>query len=278
MAPVVESSGKTTAETGVDHDEFACKLRELEVPDALIDEAWTIVNGSALGVLLYGSWARRDAGTLSDLDLLLLSDVRSGTRTSGKVSVTFYSSVQLREAHRTLYGMHLARDGIILHDSVGELAGILSTFSPPDPDDLLRRVREFGVILDVTGDDRLRYLPGLAQVARYLLRTATYALALRAGDPCFSVEELAARFHQPELATLLSSHPGVYPEPTLEVLADLTGRLTSAVGPLPANAHGLLHALIVATSIADPDVSHLATFALGSDESLPYSEIPKVVL
>jgi hypothetical protein len=174
--------------------------------------------------------------------------------------------------------MHLVQDGIILHDSDGELARILSTFSPPDPDDLLRRVREFGVILDVTSDDRLRYLSGLAQVARYLLRTATYALALQDGDPCFSVEELAVRFHQPELATLLSSHPGVYPQPTLEVLADLTGRLASAVGPLPANPYGSLHALIVATSVTDPDVSHLATFALGTDESLPYSEIPKVVL
>lgn len=269
---------KTTTETGVDHDEFVSTLREREVPDALIDEAWPIVDGPALGMLLYGSWARRDAGTFSDLDLLLLSDVRSGTRTAGKVSVTFYSSAQLREAHRTLYGMHLARDGLILHDSAGELAGILSTFTPPDPGDLLRRVREFGVILDVTGTDRLKYLPGLAQVARYLLRTATYALALQDGDPCFSVDELAVRFRQPELATLLSSHPGVYPQPTIEVLAELTGRLTSAVGPLPVNPHGSLHALIVATSVADPDVSHLATFALGTDELLPYSEIPKVVL
>jgi hypothetical protein len=265
----VDGSGKASAEAQVDHDEFVHKLRELEVPDTLIDEAWTIIKGRALGVLLYGSWARRDAGPFSDLDLLLLSDLRSRTRKSDKVSVTFYSSAQLREAHRTLYGMHLVRDGVILHDSVGELARILSTFSPAASDDLLRRVRGFGVILDVTSGDRLRYLPGLAQVARYLLRTATYALALQDGDPCFSVEELAVRFHQPELATLLSSHPGVYPEPTLEVLADLTGRLTSVVGPLPANPYGSLHALIVATAVTDPDVSHLATFALAMRNCCP---------
>lgn len=274
----MEGSRKATAETGVDHDEFVRKLREFEVPDALIDEAWTIVKGRALGVLLYGSWARRDASALSDLDLLLLSDVRRRAGMSDKVSVSLYSSAQLREAHQTLYGMHLVRDGIILHDSAGELERILSTFSPPAPDDLLRRVREFGVILHVTSEDRLQYLPGLAQVARYLLRTATYALALQDGDPCFSIGKLAVRFNQPELATLLSSHPGVYPQPTLEMLVDLTDRLTFAVGPLPANPYGSLHALIVATSVTDPDVSHLATFALGADESLPYSEIPKVVL
>lgn len=274
----MENSGKTSVEVLLDRDEFARKLHELGVPNVLIDEAWMIVKGRALGVLLYGSWARRQSGAFSDLDLLLLSDVRAGTRKSDRVSVTFYSSAQLGDACRTLYGMHLARDGVILHDDTGELARILSTFSPPDSTGLLRRVREFAIILDVTDEDRSQYLPGLAQVARYLLRTATYTVALRDGDPCFSIDELAIRFSQPELATLLSSHPGVYPEPTAEVLADLTQRLTSVVGPLPANRHGSLHALIVATSVTDPDVSHLATFALGNDESLPYSEIPKVVL
>ena len=274
----MERFARSAIETDVHYAEFFGKLRGLRVPDALIAQAWAIVGGPALGLLLYGSWARRDAGKLSDLDLLLLSDVRSNFRTTGKVSVALYTSAQLREARRTLYGLHLARDGVILHDSVGELANIISTFSSPDADDLLRRVREFAVILDVTNDDRLRYLHGLTQVARYLLRTATYALALQEGEPCFSVDELARRFHQPELAMLLSSHPEVYPRPTLGVLADLTNRLTSAVGPLPTNPYGSLHALIVATSTADSDISHLATFALGVDESLPYSEIPKVIL
>jgi predicted nucleotidyltransferase len=273
----VEASGKTSVEALLDCDEFVRKLHEFGVPNALIDEAWMIVKGRALGVLLYGSWARRQAGVFSDLDLLLLSDVRVGTRKTDRVSVTFYSSIQLGDAHCTLYGMHLARDGVILHDT-GELARILSTFSPPDPADLLRRVREFAIILDVTDEDLSRYLPGLAQVARYLLRTATYAVALRDGDPCFSIDELAIRFDQPELVILLSSHPGVYPEPAVEVLADITQRLTSVVGPLPANGYKSLHALIVATSVTDPEVSHLATFVLGNDDSLPYAEIPKVVL
>jgi hypothetical protein len=276
----VERSARPHIETRVDHDEFVRKLRDVGVPNVLIDQAWKIVDGPALGILLYGSWARRDASALSDLDLLLLSNRRRRVRASEKVSVAIYTPGQLRGAHRTLYGMHLSRDGIILHDSYGVLANILSTFSSPDPDELLRRVNEFAIILDVTGNDRLRYLNGLTQVARYLLRTATYALALQQGAPCFSVEELAGRFRQPELATLLSSHPGVYPKPTAGVLADLTRRLSSVVGSLPANRYGSLHALIVATSTTDPDVSHLATFALGEDvdEPLPYSEIPKVVL
>lgn len=276
MTPVADSSGRA-AETAVDQDEFKRQLTAIGVPGPLIDEAWNIVAGPALGVLVYGSYARQTAGANSDLDILLLSDVRSATAESDRVSVALYTSAQLRDARQTLYGMHLARDGVILHDNYGALNDILSAFTPPDPDQLLARVRDFGVILDVTDRERSAYLPGLVQVARYLLRTATYALALRDGNPCFSVEELAIRFGQPELASLLSSHPGVYPEPTPEVLSDLIDRLSAAVGPLPRHRHSL-HALIVATSVSDPDLSHLATFALGADSTLPYTEIPKVVL
>ncbi|MEV6644244.1 nucleotidyltransferase domain-containing protein [Amycolatopsis sp. NPDC051371] len=277
MTPAADSSG-SIAETAVDQAEFRRRLSDFGVPGSLIDDAWEIVAGPAQGVLLYGSYARREASAQSDLDILVLSDERTHSAESERVSVALYTSPQLREAHETLYGMHLVRDGVIIHDSAGVLAEILATFSPPDPDQLLERVRQFGVILDVTDSDRSTYLPGLVQVARYLLRTATYALALRDGDPCFSVEELAVRFGQPELTTLLSSHPGVYPEPTPEVLTDLTDRLSSAVGSLPQNRHRSLRALIVTTSVSDPDVSHLATFALGNDATLPYTEIPKVVL
>ncbi|WP_433471267.1 nucleotidyltransferase domain-containing protein [Saccharomonospora azurea] len=267
-----------TIETAVEREAFVHRLQEREVPEELIHEAWGIVRGLALGLLLYGSYARREAKEHSDLDLLLLSDERPGIPTPGKVSVTFYSTTQLRKAQRTLYGMHLSRDGIILHDSCGELTRIMSTFSPPDPTQLLRRVQEFAMILDVTNDERLRYLAGLTQVARYLLRTATYALALHDGAPCFSVEELSIRFRQPELSTLLSSHSNVAPEPTSELLSDLISRLKATVGPLPKNPYGSLHALIVGMSTEDSDISHLATFALGTDEALPYSEIPKVIL
>lgn len=277
MTPGADSSGRAT-ETAVDQAEFKRCLSGLEIPSPLIDEAWKIVAGPALGVLVYGSYARRAASAQSDLDILLLSDVRTSVAESDRVSAALYTSVQLRDANRSLYGMHLARDGAIIHDSGGVLTDILSAFAPPDPNQLMIRVRQFGVILDVTANDRAKYLPGLVQVARYLLRTATYALALRDGDPCFSVAELAIRFGQPELTTLLSSHRGVYPEPTSEVLADLVSRLSSTVGFLPRNRHRSLHALIVAASVSDPEISHLATFALGTDAALPYTEIPKVVL
>lgn len=274
----MKDSQPSTRESLIDREEFFVKLRTLGVPAEFLEQAWATVKGSAIGLLVYGSWARNEARESSDLDMLVLSNVRTQSHPAEKVSISFYSSEQLIGARRTLFGTHLARDGMILHDTYGQMERILATFTPPDPDTLLRRVRDFSVILDVTGRDRVTYLSGLTQVARYLLRTAMYALALQDGRPCFSLDELSIRFDQLELTTLLSSHPGVYPEPSDEVLADLVRRLAAVVGPRPENPHGSLHALIVVAWHEDRDLANLATLALGVNDSLPYSEIPKVVL
>ncbi len=274
----MNDSQPSTRESFIDREEFFVKLRTLGVPAELIEQAWAIVKGSTIGLLVYGSWARNEARESSDLDMLLLSNVRTRPHPTENVSISFYSSDQLIGARRTLFGTHLARDGMILHDTDGQMKRILATFTPPDPGALLRRVRDFSAILDVTSRDRVTYLSGLTQVARYLLRTAMYALALQDGRPCFSLDELSIRFDQPELRTLLSSHPGVYPEPSDEVLADLVHRLATAVGPGPENPYGSLHALIVVAWQEDRDLANLATLTLGVNDSLPYSEIPKVVL
>jgi len=266
------------SESQISRERFFTSLSRIGVHPGTIDHAWPLVEGEAIGLLLYGSWARNEGKEHSDIDLLVLSDARGGQHHSESVSVSFYSSTQLEGASRTLFGMHLARDGLILHDTDRQLEVILENLEPPNPTTLLQRVRHFTMILDVTESDKGAYTPGLTQVARYLLRTAIYVLALQEGRPCFSVEDLAIRFRQPELVTLLSSHPSVYPSPTKAVLDDLTRRLAVAVGQAPKNPYESLHGLIVGAWVDDPDLANLATLALGVDQSLPYSEIPKVVL
>ncbi|WP_158510672.1 nucleotidyltransferase domain-containing protein [Rhodococcus erythropolis] len=265
-------------ESPVDIEAVRKKLAELLIDDVLIEQVCTRVRGNAIGVLLYGSWARGEASATSDVDLLVVSQFRADSGMEGKLSLSAYTPNQLADARATLFGMHLARDGIALHDTEGRMAEILSTFTLPDPHELLQRIREFSIVLDLPREEQSTYLPGLCQVARYLLRTAIYALALRDGRPCFSIGELAVRFNQPELTILLSSQPEQYPAPSLGVLDDLRQRLTEVVGAPGDNPFGSLHALIVGSSTSNPDLEKLATLVLGVDESLPYAELPKVIL
>jgi hypothetical protein len=99
------------------------------------------------------------------------------------------------------------------------------------------------------------------------------------GTPCFSVRELATRFSDPPLITLLASDPEVTGPPSPELLDELTARLVAILGPLPKNTYGSLATLAVATWDKDRNLAALAIRAASEDEdTLDYSDLPKVLL
>jgi len=231
------------------------------------------------GLLIYGSRARGDYLPTSDFDLLRLAQVPYPTFKVGRVSVSSYSSEQLRSATRTLFGTHLLRDAKIIFDPTGDLAQIIATLQPATPGDLLRAVHHYSIVLDQPLDEQLKHCAGLVRLARYLLRTAVYAQALKGRTPCFSVRELAQRFNDPDLATLLASDYNLTGPPTMDKLQELTERLRSIVGPPPENTFGSLAALAIAVWDSDRNLAALAIRAAAEDEeTLDYSDLPKVLL
>ncbi|WP_426243086.1 hypothetical protein [Nocardioides sp. LHG3406-4] len=255
------------------------RLDELGIPAALQVELRTKLAGSMEGLLLYGSWARGDANDYSDLDVLAVGYRGLVPASEGRVSFSSYSADELRAATGTLFGHHLARDGVILLDRDGVLSSVLSEIRPPTAGSVATRIRDLSPVLDVSETDELKYIEGLTKVARYLLRSALYAEALDAGQPCYSVREIAQRREEPELAMLLSSHEGIRPVASLEVLNDLGSRLAAVVGPLQANPFRTLHGLIEGSWDTNRELSNFATLCLAvDDEELPYDELPKVVL
>jgi len=231
------------------------------------------------GLLIYGSRARGDYLHTSDFDLLRLTPTPHPTFKRGRVSVSSYSPEQLRSASHTLFGTHLLRDAKIIFDPAGDLARIIATFQPATPSDLLRKVHYYSTILDQPRGEQVEHCPGLVRLARYLLRAAVYAQSMRSGAPCFSVRELAQRFNDPELATLLASDYKLTGPPTIAKLKELTERLHSIVGPPSPNSFGSLAALAVAMWDSDRNLAALAIRAASEDEeTLDYSDLPKVLL
>ena len=259
--------------------EISSRLTELQVPESFACELRSHLLPSVTGALLYGSWARGDTHPESDLDVLLLTTGASISIPSDRLSVSYYSPTQLRAASGTLFGLHLARDGIILADRDGELERAIKSFESPDPQELMNRIRHLSKVLAAPLGDHLEQLPGLVKVGRYLLRSALYGKALALGQPCFSVHEISAREGDPGLISVLSSHKALQPEPTAEHLKDLRKRLAAVVGVAPTEDVPPLEALAVAAWESDRDLSNLATLALANDDDpLAYSEIDKVVL
>lgn len=254
-------------------------LRRLGVDEHLIATAIHLLPGEAVAALAYGSRARGDHKETSDLDMLTLVDVPCGSRSLGGVNVSCYTVDQLSDARGTLFGMHLRRDGVVLWDPGVLLRPLLATLCDPDPSRLFARLRDLAVMLDVPPCDQTRYASGLARVARYFLRTAIYVQALAAGQPCFSVRELAARHSEPELVALLSSDPAQQGPVDAALVRDLTARLAAVVGPLPANQLGSLRALVVGDWYEHPERAALATLALaGHGQEFDYARLPKVLL
>jgi hypothetical protein len=142
-----------------------------------------------------------------------------------------------------------------------------------------QRIRHFGAILDVNDHEGAEYAVGLTRVARYLLRTAIYALAIAQGDPCFSVRELSVRFNDPDLVMLLSADPVVALPASIETMSELRRRLNDVVGPFAENRYGSFRNLIVAEWYEDAERATLATLALVRDDGVfDYAALPKVLL
>lgn len=265
--PIVDSSA---IETG---------LAALGVPATQVAAALGLVPADSLALLVYGSRAREDHTPESDLDLLALVPTSRGSLTAAAVHLSCYTPGELSSATGTLFGMHLARDAITLTDPQGVLDGLLSRMGTPDPDDLRQRVRHFGAVLDVHGEERERYLSGLSRLARYFLRTVIYAEAIEDGRPCFSVRELAVRYEHPEWVALLSADPDIHGPATEHGLADLCERLVAIVGALETNPHGSVRALVVAEWNRDRPLATLGVLATSNDGGpFDYSELPKVLL
>lgn len=260
-------------------EELAKAVSALHLHD---DEASTLLHrmqGNTSALMIYGSRARGDHLPVSDFDLLRLSPSPLHTFRVGRVSVSSYTVEQLRSATRTLFGTHLIRDGRIILDPTDTLHHIIDHLQPANPVDLLATVRRYSVILDLKPADRVAHRSGLVRLARYLLRTAIYAKAMEIGKPCFSVRELAERFHDSTLATLLASDPAVTGPPSEELLDLLIERLVTVVGPFPRNELGSISALVVDTWDTDRNLAALAVRALSEDgETLNYSDLPKVLL
>ncbi|UXA11584.1 nucleotidyltransferase domain-containing protein [Mycobacterium sp. SMC-8] len=251
-------------------------LRSLGIPEKVLQDVPDLPAG-VQGLLVYGSRARGDSIEGSDVDLLALSGRTSPSTYSGLVNISYYTSDQLKSGVGTLFGAHLRRDAKIVSDPTGRLQGLIDELGEVDTTRLFSRVKNMSKVFGALDTDLPKYLAGLLREARYLLRSSLYAGAIAAGDPCFSVREIAVRHNDPSLVQLLASrHVG---PPEAADLRECLIRLESLLGELPLNPHGSLEALIVNEWDHGGDLLAIGFMALGLvGADTGYAEVDKILL
>lgn len=252
-------------------------LANLDVPEEMIGVAARIVPDDTLGVVVYGSRARGDAAEASDLDLLALVENQRPSMDCENVSLSFYTATQLASGIGSLFGAHLRRDGRVIFDTNDQLESLVDSLVSVDVKRLFRRLSYFSVIFGSLDHDLPKHLPGLLRMARFFLRSALYALAIEQGRECFSVRELAVRYKDPKLATLLSSRSSS--KDSHDTLRECLERLSKIVRPLRENPHGSLEALIVNEWNPESELIAVAMRALGTERvGGGYGDVRKVLL
>jgi len=258
------------------HARLREKLISLEIPAAIADELPDLPP-SVQSVLLYGSRARGDFLSDSDVDLLALVPKQIPSISAGPINISFYTRAQIASGISSLFGLHLQRDGIILSDTDGQLAATIAKLGPVDTARLLARVQAMSALFTTPARDLPKYLPGLLREARYLLRSTLYANAIALGDPCFSVREIASRHGDPDLARLLSSRQ--HGNPSIGDYDRCLAQLNELIGEFPESRHGSLEATVVNEWGIPGDLLSMAFMALGSSGGgSDYAEVGKILL
>lgn len=226
--------------------------------------------------MLYGSRARGDAGTDSDVDLLVLSGEPREPYQDGPVSVTVYTPKQLRRMCEagSLFALHLVMEGQILDDPSGILRETLETYrAPVSYRALIDEVTAAAKILDLNTAQIAKNPVGLTRLALYLVRTTAITRYIEeTGNAAFSLDVIAAGLELPKLPELFA---GREDSGNLDVDRCVRSRvmLAELLGSPISNPYHSVEALAVNLERTHPTASRLALRILGGAQTLGYGDL-----
>lgn len=226
-----------------------------------------------LGLMLYGSVARGTAGGGSDIDILELVTGSAATYEVGNANVTQYEVAHLRSLAEqgSLFLLHLRTDGLVLSDPTGLLERTLDAYvQPAKYSHIMKQVEDASAVLDPAAVDFDSYLPSLARLGIYLLRTVVYVKTVEGGKPTFDLGAIDMVKSDPDLRDALAMRRRSSFERHHLVL--IRRQLAALLKVVKQNPYSSVEALAVAQAHRT-DLVPLFTAVLRGDVGVDYSAL-----
>jgi hypothetical protein len=242
------------------------------LPANLRHEVAASLRGQSLGVMLYGSQARRSAQMDSDVDVLQLVISGSGTYKNGRVAVTAYTPAHLHQmaSQGSLFILHLIVDGIVVSDPRAILRRALDAYVPPASYDSLRSsLREAAAALLNRDADLDEHREQIGRLGIYLLRTELYARSAALGNPVFDAERAAGSEDSDLLRVLKMRRVERLNEPDVSAIQ---AKLSDIFQVVPRDE--LLSDAAVRLALVNPHAAGLIAQALSQSMTMDYNAFP----
>lgn len=182
-----------------------------------IDKLKALDFGREATVILFGSIARMDSNSLSDIDIAVVTKdylPKTTVDNKSKINFSFYTEKKIFQmaSEGSLFVKHIINEGVILNGDSQLIEKLRAAFGTLDIDKLRKEVVFSTKYLDISEDEYFVNWKRFNDLILYIYRTFLYVRCHKIGIETFSLEKIASILNEEKILEFISLKYDVTPD------------------------------------------------------------------